>query len=150
MPKNSSHKYTNATAFSNAAIRFISPADETMRAANPVWYFANRTLHACDVISNQRPSSHVTVSSYIASSQFANYQTPQYKRSTRGADNWVGWGNLLQLWILSVPAARMLYTRLTLTLTLTATRVAGLIRIHAAVLCSRQFIKIYLGAFKMK
>jgi len=60
LPKNSSHKHTNATAFSNAAIRFIRPADETMRTANPVRYFANRTWHACDVTSNQRPSSHVS------------------------------------------------------------------------------------------
>jgi len=86
--KNSSHKYTNATAFSNAAIRFIRPADETMRTANPVRYFANCTLHACDVTSNQRPSSHLSShitgspvrSSYeiptTTISQFANYQTP--------------------------------------------------------------------------
>ena len=57
-------------AFSNASIRFIRPADKTMRTANPVRYFAKRTRHACDVTSNQRPISHVT------SSQFANYQTP--------------------------------------------------------------------------
>ena len=77
----SSHrpKYTNATAISNAAIRFIRPADETMRTANPVRYFANRTWHACDVTSNQRPSSHVSshiTGSPLRSSQFANYQTP--------------------------------------------------------------------------
>ena len=81
LPKNSSHKYTNATTFSNAAIRFIRPADETMRTANPVRYFANRTWHACDVTSNQRPSSHLSsriTGSPVRSSQFANYQTPQY------------------------------------------------------------------------
>ena len=79
LPKNSTHKYTNATAFSNAEIRFIRPADETMRTANPVRYFANRTWHACDVTSNQRPSSHVSshiTGSPVHSSQFANYQTP--------------------------------------------------------------------------
>ena len=80
LPKNSTHKYTNATAFSNAAIRFIRPADETMRTANPVRYFANRAWHACDVTSNQRPSSHVSshiTGSPVRSSQFANYQTPR-------------------------------------------------------------------------
>ena len=46
------HVHLNyATAFSNAEIRFIRPADETMRTANPVQYFANRTWHACDVRS---------------------------------------------------------------------------------------------------
>ena len=58
--RDTGHKYTNATAFSNAAMRFIRPADETMRTANPVRYFANHTWHACDVTSNQRPSSHIT------------------------------------------------------------------------------------------
>jgi len=80
LPKNSCHKYTNATAFSNAAIRFIRPADKTVRTANPMWYFANRTWHACDVTSNQRPSSHVSshiTSSPVRSSQFANYQCPE-------------------------------------------------------------------------
>ena len=72
LPKNSSHKHTNATAFSNAAIRFIRPADETVRTANPVRYFANRTWHACDVTCNQRPSSHV--SSHITSSAVRSSQ----------------------------------------------------------------------------
>jgi len=72
LPKNSSHKYTNATAFSNAAIRFIRPADETMRTANSVRYFANRTWHACDITSNQRPSSHI--SSHITGSPVRSSQ----------------------------------------------------------------------------
>ena len=56
-------------------VHFIRPADKTMRTVNPVRYFANRTWHACDVTSNQRPSSHIT-GSPVRSSQFANYQTP--------------------------------------------------------------------------
>ena len=59
-------------AFSNAEIRFIRPADETMRTANPVRYFANRTWHACDVTSNQRPSPHV--SSHITGSPVRSSQ----------------------------------------------------------------------------
>ena len=73
-------------AFSNAAIRFIRPANETMRTVNPVWYFANRMWRACDVTSNQRPSSHVSshiTSSPLRSSQFANYQTSLKSNSKR-------------------------------------------------------------------
>ena len=65
LPKNSSHQYTNATAFSNAAIRFIRPADETMRTANHTW-------HACDVTSNQWPTSHI--SSHITCSPVRSSQ----------------------------------------------------------------------------
>ena len=56
----------------HAEIRFIRPADETVRTVNPVRYFANRTWHACDITSNQRPSSHV--SSHITGSPVRSSQ----------------------------------------------------------------------------
>jgi len=46
--------------------------EDEMRTANPVRYFANRTWHACDVTSNQRPSSHV--SSHITGSPVRSSQ----------------------------------------------------------------------------
>ena len=58
-----------------------------MRTANPVRYFANRTWHACDVMSNQRSSSHVSL--YITGSPVRISQITKLAHG-RGAQ-WLKW-----------------------------------------------------------
>jgi len=69
-----------------------------MRTANPVRYFANRTWHACDVTSNQRPSSHV--SSHITGLPVRSSQITKPRFWLLGHSNYQIGDTHYQIWTL--------------------------------------------------